>query len=94
MNFIRVYCSVTRKSTSQLASALTMSSSSIRAMPGYPSTISLQSALLKALALGLAAGFAVAYGLERLDNKVRSAEQVEQITGLTVLGVIPICQEH
>ena len=34
----------------------------------------------------------MAYGLERLDNKVRSAEQVEQITGLTVLGVIPIAK--
>ena len=63
-----------------------------RAMPGYPSSISLQSALLKALALGLAASFAVAYALERLDNKVRSAEQVEQMTGLTVLGVIPIAK--
>jgi capsular exopolysaccharide synthesis family protein len=37
--------------------------------------------------LGL--GVAVAYGLERLDDKIHSAEQVETITGLPVLGVIP-----
>ena len=69
-----------------------MSSSLIGQCRVLRRSISLQSALLKALALGLAAGFAVAYGLERLDNKVRSAEQVEQITGLTVLGVIPIAK--
>ena len=42
-----------------------------------------------ALVLGLAAGFAAAYLLERLDDKIRSAEQVELITGLPILGVIP-----
>src|SRR5262249_13903961 len=64
-----------------------------RAGPGYRSGRNIKSALLKALALGLAAGFAVAFGLDRLDNKVRSPEQVEQLPGLTVLGVIPVAKK-
>ena len=60
-----------------------------RAQPGAPSSTSLFSALLKALALGLGLGVAAAYGLEKLDDKIRSAEQVEEITGLSALGVIP-----
>jgi capsular exopolysaccharide synthesis family protein len=60
-----------------------------KATPGAPSAASLIRNLLKALALGLGLGVAVAYGLERLDDKIHSAEQVETITGLPVLGVIP-----
>ena len=41
------------------------------------------------LALGLGAGLGAAYLLERLDNKVRSAEQLEVASGLPTLGVIP-----
>ena len=50
---------------------------------------SLLRALLKALALGLGLGIAVAYGLEKLDDKIHSPEQLEEITGLTPLGIIP-----
>jgi capsular exopolysaccharide synthesis family protein len=53
------------------------------------SSASLIRNLLKALALGLGLGAAVAYVLERLDDKIHSAEQAENITGLSVLGVIP-----
>ena len=42
-----------------------------------------------ALALGLAAGFGLAYLLERLDDRVRTVEQAELATGLPTLGVIP-----
>ena len=41
------------------------------------------------LALGLGAGLGAAYLLERLDNKVRSVEQLEVASGLPTLGVIP-----
>ena len=41
------------------------------------------------LALGLGAGLGAAYLLERLDNKVRSVEQLELASGLPTLGVIP-----
>ena len=60
-----------------------------RAGPGSPSSASLFSALVKALAIGLGLGLAIAIGLEKLDDKVHSPEQVEEITGLTPLGIIP-----
>jgi succinoglycan biosynthesis transport protein ExoP len=60
-----------------------------KAALGAPSSASLILSLLKALALGLGLGIGAAYVLERLDDKIHSAEQVENITGLTVLGVIP-----
>ena len=55
--------------------------------PGAPSSPNLSRALLLALMFGVAAGCATAYGLEFLDNRVRSIEQVESIAGLPVLGV-------
>lgn len=57
--------------------------------PGSPSSPRLMRALMMALALGLAAGFGTAYLLERLDDKIRTVEQVELTTGLSTLGVIP-----
>jgi succinoglycan biosynthesis transport protein ExoP len=58
-------------------------------MPGAPSSPRLSRALLLSVALGLGAGLAAAYVLEQLDDKVRSAEELEQITGLAILGIIP-----
>jgi succinoglycan biosynthesis transport protein ExoP len=60
-----------------------------KAAPGTPSSESLIRNLLKALGLGLGLGAAAAYGLERLDDKIHSVEQLENITGLSVLGLIP-----
>src|SRR5262245_38153429 len=60
-----------------------------KAVPGSPSTDSLVRDLLKALGLGLAFGIGAIFLLEHLDDKVRNAEQLEQITGLSVLGIIP-----
>lgn len=57
--------------------------------PGGPSSPRLTRALLMALVLGLAVGFGIAYVLERLDDKIRSIEQVELISGLSALGVVP-----
>jgi succinoglycan biosynthesis transport protein ExoP len=58
-------------------------------LPGSPSSPDLLSALLKSLALGIGLGFGAAYLLERLDDKIRSVEQLELASGLTTLGVIP-----
>jgi capsular exopolysaccharide synthesis family protein len=58
-------------------------------LPGSPSSPNLLPALLKALALGLGLSLGAAYVLERLDDKVRSPEQVEEISGLPILGIIP-----
>jgi capsular exopolysaccharide synthesis family protein len=58
-------------------------------VPGGPSSPRLRRALLLSLALGLGAGLGAAYLLEYLDDAVRSPEALEEITGLTTLGVIP-----
>ena len=58
-------------------------------VPGAPSSPNLRRALLLSFALGLGAALAAAYGLEHLDDRVQRAEDVERITGLTTLGIIP-----
>jgi capsular exopolysaccharide synthesis family protein len=58
-------------------------------LPGGPSSPNLFRAILMSLALGLGAGLGAAYLLERLDNKIRSAEQLEIASGMPTLGVIP-----
>ena len=58
-------------------------------MPGAPSSPNLMRSLRFAFLLGLGAAFGMALLLEKLDDKVRSPEQVEQVSGLSLLGVIP-----
>ena len=58
-------------------------------VPGAPSSPQLARALLLSFALGLGAGLGAAYVLERLDDTVTSAEEVERISGLAMLGTIP-----
>jgi len=61
-----------------------------RATRGAPSSASLINNLLKALALGLGIVVAAVFCLEYLDDKVHTPEQAETVTGLPVLGVIPL----
>jgi polysaccharide biosynthesis transport protein len=56
---------------------------------GTPSSPIMARSLLVSLFLGLLAGLGSAYLLEVLDDTVRSAEEIERISGLTTLGVIP-----
>ena len=58
-------------------------------LPGGPSSPDLFRAILMSLLLGAGAGLGAAYLIERLDNKVRSVEQLEVASGLPTLGVIP-----
>jgi succinoglycan biosynthesis transport protein ExoP len=58
-------------------------------LPGSPSSPNMMRALLIALALGLGAGVGAAYLLERLDDTVRTPADLERVTGLTTLGIIP-----
>ncbi len=57
--------------------------------PGAPSSPNLSRALLFALMLGLGGGFGAAYLLERLDDSVRTPDEVERLCGLPTLGIIP-----
>src|SRR5262249_39491348 len=58
-------------------------------VPTSPASPRMLRALLLALALGLGAGIAAAYILEQFDDTVRSPEELERLTGLATLGIIP-----
>ena len=58
-------------------------------MPGAPSSPNMHRALLISLALGLAAALGLAFVLERLDDTLRSPEEVERALGYATLGIIP-----
>src|SRR5690606_5403474 len=58
-------------------------------VPGAPSSPNLKRTLLLAFALGLGVGLGTAYLLERLDDTIRTPEDVERLAGLPTLGVIP-----
>ena len=45
--------------------------------------------LLIALIVGLAGGVGLAFLIDFLDGSVKTLEEIEAITGKTVLGVIP-----
>lgn len=57
--------------------------------PSSPSSPVMSRALLLSFALGLGLGLLGAFGLEQFDDRVRSAEEVERISGLPTLGIIP-----
>ncbi len=59
-------------------------------VPGRPSSPDLSRALMMALMLGLGGGFGVAFLLERLDDAVRAPQEIERLSGLPTLGVIPV----
>ena len=59
------------------------------ALPRSPSSPKITRALMISLALGAVAGLGAAYLLERLDDTVRTSEDLERVTGLTTLGLIP-----
>jgi capsular exopolysaccharide synthesis family protein len=58
-------------------------------LPGAPSSPQLSRSLLLSLLFGLGAGVVAAYVLERLDDTISSPIEIERITGLPTLGVIP-----
>ena len=58
-------------------------------LPGGPSSPNMSRALLISLAIGLAAALGMAFVLERLDDTLRSPEEVERALGYATLGIIP-----
>jgi capsular exopolysaccharide synthesis family protein len=57
--------------------------------PGGPSSPNMSRALITALALGLALAAGLAWLLERMDDTLRSPEDVERTLGYATLGIIP-----
>ena len=57
--------------------------------PGRPSSPNLSRSLILSLMLGLGGGFGIAFLLERLDDAVRSPDELERLSGVPTLGVIP-----
>ena len=58
-------------------------------LPTSPSSPHISRDLVLSLVFGLALGLGVSFLLERLDDTVNSIEDVERLTGLATLGVIP-----
>jgi polysaccharide biosynthesis transport protein len=58
-------------------------------VPGAPSSPQLSRNLVLSLGLGLGVGLLGAYVLERLDDTIKSAPEIERLTGLATLGIIP-----
>jgi polysaccharide biosynthesis transport protein len=57
--------------------------------PKAPSEPNIPRFLVIALALGFGSGIACALLLEMLDDRVRAPEEMEQLSGLATLGIIP-----
>ena len=58
-------------------------------VPKFPFKPNLMRSLMIAIFLGLAAGIALAFLLEHLDDTIKVPEDMEKLLGLAVLGVIP-----
>jgi polysaccharide biosynthesis transport protein len=58
-------------------------------LPGGPFEPNLPRSLAFSLAIGLGAGIGLAFLLEMIDDRIRAPEEIEQLSGLATLGVIP-----
>ena len=58
-------------------------------VPGAPSSPQLSQALLLSLGLGLGAGVAAAFVLERLDDTVKTADEIGRLSGLPTSASFP-----
>ncbi|MCY3795502.1 MAG: polysaccharide biosynthesis tyrosine autokinase [Gammaproteobacteria bacterium] len=75
-----------RQDEIQYADARILSPAAVPRAPSSPQTVRIVGA---ALALSLVLGIALVYLVEQLDNGFRGAEQIERMTGLGVLSVVP-----
>lgn len=58
-------------------------------LPTSPSSPRIMRNMFIALGLGVAAGLLIVFTLERLDDTITSAEELERVTQLPTLGIIP-----
>ena len=63
------------------------------ALPTAPSEPNIPRYLIVSLAIGFGLGVTCAIILELLDDRVRAPEEIEQISGLATLGIIPRAEE-
>ncbi len=63
-------------------------------IPQSPTSPRIPMNVAVALVIGLMIGIALAFLFEHLDNTIKTAEDVQKITGLPVLGVIPDFEEE
>lgn len=59
-------------------------------VPPHPASPNIPRNLEFALLIGLVGGIAIAFSFELLDTTVRTPDQAESISGLPILGVIPL----
>jgi len=79
----------------QASLAAGLDSSNIRVVdrarvPLHPARPNIPRNLEFALLVGLVIGIALAFGLDALDTTVRTPDQAESVSGLPILGVIPL----
>jgi len=79
----------------QASLAAGLNSSNVRVVdrarvPLHPARPSIPRNMEFALLIGLVVGVVIAFGLEALDTTVRTPDQAESISGLPILGVIPL----
>jgi len=59
-------------------------------VPTYPSQPNVPRNLLLGILLGLISGVGLAFGVEMMDNTVRTPEQVQVVSALPSLGIVPM----
>lgn len=81
--------SETVSEVSPSANAITATVWEVSPVPTEPVSPSLPRNVLAALAVGLMLGIGLAFLLEYLDDSWRSPEELERVTGVPALGVVP-----
>jgi succinoglycan biosynthesis transport protein ExoP len=88
-NFLSRFKETREQEDLQQADARIISKADAPVVPSFPKK---KLTLMVALVVSLFLGIALAFALERFDNSFRSADLVEQITGVPSVGMIPLAQ--
>ena len=85
-NFLNRFKQTTAQQDIQESDASIISAAIVPALPSFPKKFAF---IGLAFALSLVCGVLLAFVLEQLDNGFRSAEQIEQLAGVSCLGIVP-----
>ena len=89
-NFLSRFKETSQQGDLQQADARIISKADVPLFPTFPKKkLTLALAFVGSLFLGVV----IVFVLERLDNSFRSAEQVEQMTGIPAIGMVPLVME-